>query len=309
MSVTLGTGSLSATNFIIRLVRTALVLHPGHSLGTLRQHVRFITHGLLNRSLLSAWWSRPSDPLLDRAMAKFPMMEGAMYWPYINHQWQPKKSLDVIEQHYKLLATGPKLLVDSIDTDVTLVDLKDFFNSLSLRLEKASWFVREGEVVLSAFVGDERLYSLAFTLGIEDGQAVAYVGALQGRSLEHAQDTYKEMTHAMHGMRPRDFMVTSFKMLCVALNIETFWGVSSECRQHNGAYFKGSHVQKIAADYDEVWQEHGGAPTGSGFFAVSTQVRYRDLAEIASKKRAQYRRRYAMLDEIQSRIRSGLEAG
>lgn len=260
-----------------------------------------------NLAVLRRWYETSDNPLRDRAVQKFPLIEGAMYWPYINHKWSVDTKLQVIDTHYRILGRLSSALTNATFTDLVLVDCEEEYPGLRLVLEKAPWFMREGEIVLSIFVGVDRVYSVAFTLGEDHGQRIVYVGALQGRSLENAMEIYRNLTHALHGMRPRDFLMSALKMLCAGIGVEKIWGIRSDCRQHHGKYFAGSHKEKLLADYDEVWEEHGGIDMKNCFFSIPAVVTYRDASEIPARKRANYKRRYAMLDKLAANIDHALK--
>lgn len=58
----------------------------------------------------------------------------------------------------------------------------------------------------------------------------------------------------------------------------------------------------LQADYDELWQEFGALDQDANFVRLQPVVR-KPLEEIASKKRAMYRRRYEWLDGLERAIR------
>ena len=105
-------------------------------------------------------------------------------------------------------------------------------------------------------------------------------------------------------MRPRDLLMVAFKLLCVELGIHRIWAVTSDKRQHNSPYFGNSHKEKVLVAYNEVWREHGGIELDNGFFEIPAIVRYKDMSEIPTRKRATYRRRYLMLDKLALEIKS-----
>ena len=180
-------------------------MHPGYSLGAIKHNLLMLANAVAHQGAICQWYGMSDNPLRTRAVEHYPLIEGAMYWPYINHQWAVGKRLQVIDQHYRMLGGAASIIEVATFIDLELVRLDAEFPGLHLVLEKAPWFLREGEIVLSVFVNEHRVYSVAFTLGIEDGRTVAYVGALQGRNIENVMEIYRNMTHALHGMRPRDF--------------------------------------------------------------------------------------------------------
>ena len=296
--------SPSAIHILRRVHRVGRTMHPRITLGSIKHQLKLLWSAITHLPVLRKWYGTTDNPLRAAAVQRFPLIEGAIYWPYINHAWTIEKRLTVIDQHYRLLHSPAAIIATATLADVELAIPHVEYAGLKLVLEKAPWFLREGEIVLSLFAGDERLYSVAFTLGLEDGQTTAYIGALQGRNLPNAMEIYRDITHELHGMRPRDFLLYAHRLLCNAVGARRLWAVSSEYRQHNGMYFGGSHKDKVAADYDEVWLEQGGTPLANGFFELPITPRQKDMSEIPSKKRAVYRRRYAMLDLLAEEIRT-----
>lgn len=299
---------MNSFQVLSRVYRLGRKMHPDISPGSVKHQVLMLGAAASNLSLLSEWYETKDNPLRGRAVQKYPLIEGAMYWPYINHKWSMEKKLKVIDAHYRILNHLPLMLKDATFADKLLVSCEDEYPTLRLVLEKAPWFMREGELVLSIFVGIDRVYSVAFSLGEESGQKIIYVGALQGRSLENAMEIYRNLTHALHGMRPRDFLMSALKMLCSHIGVKKIWGISSSCRQHHGKYFSGSHKEKLLADYDEVWQEHDGVDMKNCFYSIPPVVAYREASEIPARKRASYKRRYAMLDKLAININNALKA-
>jgi len=155
--------------------------------------------------------------------------------------------------------------------------------------------------VISLCEETERRYTLAFSLGSVNGETVAYVGSLQGGGgAENMLEIYRALTHALHGIRPRDFLFTSFRLLCRQLGVQRILAISDRARLHRNPYFKNK--VGLFSDYDAIWKELGGVPLDNGFFEFGVPVVYREPADIPTRKRAQYRRRYAMLDGIAAQM-------
>lgn len=56
------------------------------------------------------------------------------------------------------------------------------------------------------------------------------------------------------------------------------------------------------ADYDAFWSSLGGEMTDAGYYALPLTIARKSEADIASKKRAEYRRRYALLDSVVEQV-------
>ncbi len=60
--------------------------------------------------------------------------------------------------------------------------------------------------------------------------------------------------------------------------------------------------RKIHSDYDSFWASVGGVSDARHYYQLPLEIARKDESEIASKKRAEYRRRYALLDSIASQV-------
>ena len=296
----MGIGTIEAAGRVYRLGRA---MHPRLSLNSIKHQVTLLGRALVFLPEIRKWYEISDNPLLTRALKRFPLMSGAICWPYINHTWTMQRKLAVIDQHFRMLDDSAKIVAHATFEEVELARIEEYAG-LRLVLDKVSWFLREGEIVLNLFVNDQRFYSIAFTLGMEDGQPIVLVGALQGSNSDLAPEIYRDITHALHGMRPRDFLMVAFKLLCNEFDINRIWAVSSDYRQHNSPYFGGGHKEKVLVSYNEVWAEHGGLALDNGFFEIPAIVRQKDMSEIPTRKRAVYRRRYEMLDKLALDIKS-----
>jgi uncharacterized protein VirK/YbjX len=273
-------------------------MHPRLNANSIKHQIKLLGRSLLFFNAIRGWYEISDNPLLTQALSRFPLISGAMYWPYINITWSMQRSLAAIDQHYRMLGGSAAIIARATLEEVELARLEEEYAGLRLVLDKAEWFLREGEIVLNLFVNDQRFYSIAFTLGSEAGEPLIFVGALQGSNSEMAQEVYRDITQSLHGMRPRDFLMVSLKLLCKEIGINKIWAVASEKRQHNSPYFGKSHKDKVLVAYDEVWLEHGGRALDNGFYEIPAIVRHKEMSEIPSRKRAAYRRRYQMLDEL-----------
>ena len=287
-----------------RVHRLGRAMHPKLSANSFKHQIKLLFQVLVHLREIRKWYEISDNPLLTRALKRFPLISGAMYWPYINHTWPIGRRLGAIDQHFRMLGGPAAIIAHATFEEVELARFEEEYTGLRLVLDKATWFLREGEIVLNLFVHDQRFYSIAFTLGTDAGQPIALVGALQGSNSDAAQGIYRDITRALHGMRPRDLLMVAFKLLCVELDIHRIWAVTSDKRQHNSPYFGNSHKEKVLVAYNEVWREHGGIELDNGFFEIPAIVRYKDMSEIPTRKRATYRRRYLMLDKLALEIKS-----
>jgi uncharacterized protein VirK/YbjX len=184
-----------------------------------------------------------------------------------------------------------------------LLDLGDVCEGLNVIVDQPVWFMREGQLAINLFLGDVRMYTLAFSLFHHDNAIAAFIGAIQGRDIEGALGEYRELTKAAHGMRPRDLLIEVFRMFCVELGVSEIFAVSDEYRHHRDQrYFGQLSTKKFSANYNEVWVDRGAVRVDPMFFQLDVGEPERDLTTIPSKKRGMYRRRFEMLRRIKDQM-------
>ena len=243
------------------------------------------------------WVGDPGNPALQQAITTRPAIMTCVVHPYLHASWSAQRKLEVIADHYALLQGRLEFLRSAATQAIGIVDLGD---RLQLQIEAPGPFEHEGQLVVSLVREQLHLYSLAFTLGRVGGDRVAYVGALQGLNSPYALQMYRSLTHRMHGLRPRDLLLTVFRLLCTTLGIGRVLAVSDQNRICSNRYFVSS--SQVFSSYDVAWRENGGVATEGGFFELDTSVLQRNAEDIPSRKRAQYRRRYALLAELSGQI-------
>src|SRR5215831_19630261 len=96
-------------------------------------------------------------------------------------------------------------------------------------------------------------------------------------------------------MRPRDLLIEIFRLSGQVIGLTRILAVSDENRQHRSSYYGDSASKKINVDYNEIWEDRGGIRMDSTCYRLEVQSSERELDAIPAKKRAMYRRRYAML--------------
>jgi uncharacterized protein VirK/YbjX len=193
------------------------------------------------------------------------------------------------------------------------VDLSKFSAGCEIIIDRARWFRREGELVLNLFRESLRVASLAFLLGMEDGAPIIFIGAIQGInrgvSSEESLDVFRNLTKDFEGVRPKSLLVDILRMIASELRVKTLLAIADENRHHRHKYFGPDEQAKLAANYDETWTELGGCRSAMpGFYELPVKGARKELAEVAAKKRAMYRRRYAMLAEIEAEVGSTINA-
>ncbi len=271
----------------------------------MKWRVRYISKAVQLLDSLQVFIHPPKDSLLQRAMAQRPELIGVVVWPYICTSWDASTSLRRIDEHFKVIEMMGATLDFPVNETLPLLDLADVSTNLRVVIDQPKWFMREGLLVINLFALDVRTYSLAFSLAFEQGKVIAHIGAIQGVDTEGILGDYKDLTKALHGMRPRDFLVEVFRIFCRCVSVSRIYAVNDAKRQHRSSYFGAAKSETLFMNYNNIWTERGGTQDSEDFFVLSMDTPMKSLEEIASKKRAMYRRRYELLQSIEERMQGG----
>lgn len=292
---------------LCRLWRISRAVVDASGLRGLHRRLSFMAAAMRHRAALLPFLYASGG--LERVLERRPETIGAVVWPYVCLSWDAPTRLARIGDHWAAVEAVAPALNFPPDDWRELLDLAELMPGLRVVLDQPKWFMREGQAVLNLFIGETRVFSLAFSLRMEDS-LTACIGAIQGRNIEGALDTYKAMTGALHGMRPRDFLVDLFRALCGAIGVSRIYAVADAKRHHRSPYFGNKFAKQAPIDYDEIWRERGGAPLSVDFFVLPVDPGRRNIDEIPSKKRSMYRKRYEMLTKTEAELsRALLRAG
>ncbi len=264
----------------------------------------FLIKAVSMREALRPFLRTNANSLLGKLMQQRPEVIGAVVWPYQTNFWDAKTRLNRIEEHYRVLARRGYPFDIPLSSAIKLFPLHEIDPNLHVVIDQAKWFMREGQLVINLFYAERRIFSLAFSFAFEDQDVVAYVGAIQGRNIEGLLDLYRDITKNSHGMRPRDLMFEIFRMFVRNLGVKKIYAVADTYRHHRSDYF-GKNAKNIdySMKYDEVWEERGGMlQADKTCYAFDIMDGKKNLEDIPSKKRAAYRRRYELLDQIEQKI-------
>lgn len=291
------------------LVKSVFTLHPGYSLRALHNKLRLVRHMAREWSGLNAFQRRLSLALGDSGRERLGIdCIGLVQWPYISKDWPASMRFDALASHYEVVSSRcPSLLLLGREERLLLDDLSRYSPACSLVLDRAFWFMREGELVLNLFQHDLRVASLAFSLGLEDGELCVFIGAVQGIhkgiDSETSLSIYRTLTKDFEGLRPRSLLIEVLRHLATRLGVTRLYAVGDSYRHHRHAYFGAQKAQELPTNYDVIWQEHGALPSQrQDFYVMPIDEARRSLDDVAPKKRAMYRHRHDLLDDVFAQV-------
>lgn len=289
-------------------------LVPGPSWKLPRYRFKFLFRALLHpRRTFGMLDYLAHHPQRDEILAAQPSLPCKLHRVYQASNITPEQAMKRITDHYDMIA---HCLPEAINHGylnkkpmaiATLTGKDDqhyaiTFNSIS-RLDK------EGEATLSfnnpqgvpiAIVTFSFIYYL--------GHPTLFIGALQGPKAQVDHQEIQKATKACHGLFPKRLVIEALTTLAELANMTQIVAVGNHTHIYENPRYK-KRKGMVFADYDNFWETMDAKQSEDGYFHLPRQIAHKPLEEIASKRRSEYRRRYQLLDDLESQIRHTFSDG
>ena len=286
--------------------KTSGLIYSGFSIKNILYRFKYFLLALLNWSVILRFLDTENNECLRQELLEQQDKLGILVWPYIHKGWSFEEKCTAIQTHYLEVSKISALRI-SVGEKWDILDLSHIRKGLKVVIDRGIWFRREGELVLNIYIDQERIYSLTFSFGRKDNQKILYIGGVQGVTIDNIMEIYKEITKALFGMRPRDFLLNIIRIISSELEIDDILAISNKKRIHNHSYFSREKSKDVSINYDRTWIEQNGKEDADGFFHMKPALELKSIEDISSKKRSMYRKRYALLDELVSGISTKLK--
>lgn len=251
--------------------------------------------------------SRRAD--FDKLLAAQITLPSKTHRQYLARGMGANQRADAIIHHYEWLDALPdtglkNALTNPVAQPIVHFHAKDEAG-YTVYASSATKAEREGESTL--WLCDEEdtlLASLTFSVVPAGDRSALVIGGLQGPRRGVTRETIKNATRACHGLFPKRVLMEVIFNLAAQSGISAIYGVSDEGHVFRALRYRLSKGRHFHASYDEFWASIDGKKLSSFRWQLPLQMERKTLESIASKKRAEYRRRFGLLDEIAIAIKS-----
>lgn len=279
---------------IITLKTGLIGTRPG--LSYLRESVKLAVRARINFEATRKWipyWN--STLLLTQLANAQPGVLKKIYRPYLSARLDCKQRLAMLTSHYDFIAERGlgALVLRAAQQPVQLAEFSGKSGSLyQLELVAMEQMEREGELVLQLLSDGVIIYSVAFTFLVQDVPPVVAIGCLQGGRSDDSLNKIRFATRDLFGLRPKSLMARLVQQIGREFGCRDLLLVGNVNRVMHQQIRKG----RVSADYDETWTELGALLQEAGDYVLPCAVLTEpDLAAIASSKRSEAKKRYALL--------------
>lgn len=230
-----------------------------------------------------------------------------IYRPYLCNMFRISKKLSSLKENYQFIDEYfPKNIVpDLYEKDfIELAEIVGIDNEkFKMILALYPNFDKEGEVNIK-FLNEDKIPLTTITSSFikEKGKNTLFIGGIQGPVKAVDKDCIKKATKSLAGLFPKRVAVEAIYIICDCLNIP----IEKICvgnERHIYITKRYLKKKKILANYDEFWESLNGEKLKSGLWKLPENLVRKDISEIPSKKRSEYRKRYNILDNLGESIR------
>lgn len=281
----------------------------------LLKRARFLLRALARYRLHDAWLRLLEAPALRPMLARQPLLAAKIQHRYVLDGCDTAARLGLASGHFDaFLRRVPRPLVAAIysPAGLRLAAIETPPGRYELRLLHLPHCWQEGEISIGLFEDSAPIASTTFILGdaaefspsLRAHQRALLIGGIQGLHGDDGQDAFRRATKAMLGLRPFSLLVHAARAVAGSVGATRLLAVADA--GHALRYKRGKG--RIRLSYDAIWRDHGAGALDARVFELGLATAHRDLADIPSQKRAQYRRRYALMDSVDAEIRGALAA-
>ena len=215
----------------------------------------------------------------------------------------------LIQEHFSFLEAvlKPDSLLDIYrENDQILWENEHEGEPLRLVLYYEPGQRKEGLLSVILRLGKQPLYQMIFWIQKNpQGEWSAYIGAMQGPNMDNAKEVIKKITKQCHAYRTKNLILHATQEVVRNLGIKHLYAVT------NYGYYANNHVRidrKLKTDFSKFWEESGGQKCRDARFFELPLVEYRKkMEEVPTRKRAVYRRRFVLLDEVDTSIENAIQ--
>ncbi|HEG4371367.1 VirK/YbjX family protein [Klebsiella oxytoca] len=256
------------------------------------------------RSMLESLSARADFNQLLTAQVTLP---GRVHRQYLTRGLNASQRAHAIISHYQFVdSLGGSRLADAMTAanELPLLELAGKDDSrFSLSASSAGKAEREGETTLWLRDGDGIvLASATFSVSRQQDRWQLTIGGLQGPRSNISHEVIKRATRACYGLFPKRLLMEFIWLMAARCGIQHIYGVSDNGHVFRALRYRLSKGRHFHASYDEFWQSIEGVADGAWRWRLPLKLERKTLESIASKKRAEYRRRFQLLDDMAAQM-------
>ncbi|KMJ44212.1 hypothetical protein AB204_15480 [Xenorhabdus khoisanae] len=287
---------------------------PGEHWYSSSNRTKFALRSILTPvSTLKLLDSLAKTPRYLDILKKQPSLPCKLHRPYLSINFKRKQIVCALNEHYKLLfqQLEPTVISNIFDIHAYLLaTIQGKNESFMIYIDSLDNLNKEGELSLYITTAENVILAkCAFTLLMVDGKQTLFIGVLQGPAKgDNSLEIIRHATKECYGLFPKRLLIEAICCFAAHVDCEQILAVSNETHIYRSIRYWHKKKNQMVADYNAFWESLSGVRKENNDFQLPSIIERKSLDDIPSKKRAEYRRRYQLLDELENSIKASLTA-
>ena len=240
-----------------------------------------------------------NHPFLENEVYRYPSLCSKLHRPYLTNELSYDKKLNAIISSYETLdLTFPKEILTNLysEGEIELCSLEGKNgNVFKITFSLYPNFEKEGEFTLICYNSENKtLTKLTFAF-LEKN---IIIGGLQGLEKGEDKELIKNATKELFGIFPKKLLLETLYIL-----FPNYSKIGVGKNKH--IYFSPRYIkrkqEKVHANYDEFWKSIGGIEKDN-LWSLPKKLERKSIEDIPAKKRAQYIKKFNLLDTLFEKI-------
>jgi len=298
---------ISGLNLMSALVSGQIL--PNKTWGRLSYRLKFLGRSLIYpRSTLVLLNNLAQLPQRNEILSAQPTLPVKLHRPYMAVNFTRSMALQSICSHYSYINQHLplSLLHGHLSKQVLPIAKLEGKGEQTYRItfNSISHLDKEGEATMMFInAASQALAKVTFSFIDYLGKPTLFIGALQGSDGNIEHQVIQDATKACHGLFPKRILMEALLLMAEKMEVKQAFAVGNATHIYASWRYK-KRKNMMFADYDSFWETLGAEQTEHGYFRLPLRITHKPLETIASKKRAEYRRRYQLLNDMETEIRS-----
>lgn len=243
-------------------------------------------------------------PAMRQALQIQGLLPAKIHRPYLCSHYSVKQRAQALLAHYSTVQQLPhtlyKLFLSPVDQVMARLQGKndDRFEVVC----STGRYDREGEITLVLIYNAVTIASLSFSFIQQAGERALLIGGLQGPRKTVNADIIRDATKSSYGLFPKRILMETLFWLAARCQVKQIQAVGDETHVFRSLRYRHSKKEVFHASYSEFWLSLNGEALPNGGYQLPLAMPRKPLEEIASKKRAEYRRRYEFMDTLEQQL-------
>ncbi len=262
----------------------------------------------LHSKFATKWFRILKSPDFVSISYHRPLLYFKPFRVYMSIRWSKQQRMKVILDTYKFINAKGSSFAEVIHQkegiEMSRFKLSDELEGV-LKIGYDDRYRKEGELVFSFDCEQLGGMIISAAVSFEETAAgvwVCRIGCVQGH-IKNAENATKVTQKLMHGLRPKALIVFTIQEFSRQMGFSAVYGAGDSIqayRKKHAIHLPWRH--NIQFDYDAIWMESGGIPAKEGWYELPLVPLKKSYEEIKTHKRAVYKRRYQLMDELSDKI-------